>query len=512
MGGQQTSTTNQTQTQTANPVAQAALTPFGQIGLNVAQTPYNAAMNPQVAAQNQQQLSAIQGLGGLQSNNPASPFIQQANQYSQTAADPNNVTAMAQQFYNPMSQQVLNQLGNVFGQQSAQLQGNEAASGSIGGSRASVANSTLANQQGLAAGQTLAGLQQQALNAAQTQQGQISQQAFTQGQLGNEALNTGLTGINAALQGGNLTQAQQQAILNAAQQGAIQQTLFPQQEAAAGENIAMGTTALGGTTTGQGTTTQPVNYLGQVLGAGTAAAGLFAAQGGRIHRAIGGGTGVGLGDQGPAALGGLQSGGVSFGPIQSGLAPYFAQSPQVQVPQSHFPTINLNPQQNTAQQQQDAQAKQFSQLGTALGKNGIGSNIADSFATPDFGGGSDFARGGRIRRDDGGSVQDANNAFLADNRGFGLGLVPPANAAINPGPSTAERFLNERRNAALSATPLDYGAQPQPLTTPAPVATQATSTMGAQSATPGPGAYFDLDDQGRRIGAPQSKPWIRLKR
>ena len=147
-------------------------------------------------------------------------------------------------------------------------------------------------------------------------------------------------------------------------------------------------------------------------------------------------------------------------------------------------------------------------LGTALGKSGIGSNIADAFATPDFGAASDFARGGRIHRGEGGgidadpnSIQAANDAFLADNQGFGLGLVPPANAAIAPavspptqaGPSDLERFLNERRTASLHASPTDYGA-------PAPVA----STMGAQSAIPGSGQYTEMGYDGRPIGAPQS--------
>jgi len=125
MGANQTSSTQQTQTQTANPVAQAALTPFGQIGLNVAQTPYQQAMSPQVAALNQQQTGAIQGLGGLQTNNPASQYINQANQYSQQAADPNNINAMTQQFYSPMASNVFAQLQNTFGQQNAALKGNE---------------------------------------------------------------------------------------------------------------------------------------------------------------------------------------------------------------------------------------------------------------------------------------------------------------------------------------------------------------------------------------------------
>jgi len=741
MGANQTSSTSQQQTNVANPVAQAAIAPIATMGLGVAQTPYNVGMNTNVAGQNAQQLAAIQGLGGLQTNNPANSYINQAALYSNQAADPNSVINMQKAFYNPMSQQVIGQMENVFGQQSAQQLGNAAASGAIGGSRAPIAAENLINQQDLALGQTLSGLQQQALGAAQTQQGQISQQAFTQGQLGNEALNTQIQGINQALLGGNITQQQAQNLLNAAQQNAIQQTLFPQQEAAAGENIAMGALPLGSTTVGQGTTTQPVNYLGQILGAaatgasayassdervkeniepigksfdkqtiykfnyigdpspriglmaqevekkhpgavkefngtkavdynkataksaeigahrlhrdtggvvipqtnyptlnlnppppqqsqqsgggmppigalsnlggstgigdslsgaasgigdalsgaGTAiasgigdAAGaigsgigdLFAsgaaadflpalallADGGSVrehtqpararakHRAIGGGTGVGNGTSGVAALGGMPSSGglLNYKGIQSDLQPYFAQSPQVQVPQMQFPTVNLTPGQNTAQQQQDQQAQQFSQLDTALGKSGIGSNIADSFATPDFGGGgADFARGGRIHRDYGGgiqippavqpgalqakevqmlgqkddpsfeakafggrirrpfgggiqggddpnSIQAANDAFLANNQGFGLGsaIIPPAEAAITP--AVAPDLTPSATNQIDKSAPL------------APISSTAQNTpptMGMR-----PDEYYDLNDDGTRRGAPQIPP------
>src|SRR5271157_599553 len=107
MSGQQTSTTNQTSTQTANPVAQAAIAPIASLGPQIAQTPYNQGMNTNIASLTPQQQQAIQGLGGLQTNNPSSPYISQANQYSQLAADPNNVNAMTSQFLNPMTSEVM---------------------------------------------------------------------------------------------------------------------------------------------------------------------------------------------------------------------------------------------------------------------------------------------------------------------------------------------------------------------------------------------------------------------
>ena len=266
-GGTSTTTQNQTSTTSANPLTQQAVEQLLPQAVNVAQTPYDQNMNANVANLNPQQQAAIQAQGGLLSNNPASSYINQSNQYSQQAADPNSVIAMQQQFYNPMASQVMSQLQNVFGQQNAQLLGNQAASGAIGGSRSGVADANLANSQTLAAGQTLAGLQQQALGAAQTQQGQIAGQAYQQGQLGQEALNSQISAINQALQGGQLTYAEAQAQLNAIQQNSIAKTLFPQQELATAANIEAGLgPQLGGTTTGTSQTTQPVNYLGQIIG------------------------------------------------------------------------------------------------------------------------------------------------------------------------------------------------------------------------------------------------------
>lgn len=78
------------------------------------------------------------------------------------------------------------------------------------------------------------------------------------------------------------------------------------------------------------------------------------AHAGRIHRQDGGST--------------IQDG---------GLAPYLAQTPQVNVPRMQFPTLNFGQVQSPAQQQQaqQQQNQQYAQLGSALGQtNWSGAN------------------------------------------------------------------------------------------------------------------------------------------
>ncbi len=227
MGSSQTSTQNSTQTQTANPTAQQDITPIANLAPSIANTQYNTGMNQNVQGMNSQQLASIQGLGGLAQNNPASGYISSAANYAQMAADPNNVNAMTQQYYNPMASNVMAQLQNVYGQQDAQLLGNQAASGAIGGSRSGVANANFANQQGLAAGQTMAGLYNQALSAAQTTAGQQAGAAYSLGNLGQESLGTQLNGLNAGLQGWHPIQQQRQNVLNAQTQNEIHKHLVP---------------------------------------------------------------------------------------------------------------------------------------------------------------------------------------------------------------------------------------------------------------------------------------------
>ena len=164
--------------------------------------------------------------------------------------------------------------------------GNNAASGAIGGSRGAVANSTLANQQGLSAGQTMAGLYNNALGAAQTTAGQEQGTAYTLGNLGQQSLNTDITSLMAGLQGGNQLQQQQQNTYNTATQNAIQQNQYQTMMAKNAAGIAGIGGLLGGSSYGSSTTTMPVNYLGMILGGLSAGAGLMGGSDRRIKENI----------------------------------------------------------------------------------------------------------------------------------------------------------------------------------------------------------------------------------
>lgn len=196
-----------------------------------------------------------------------------------------------QSFENPYQSDVINstmaQIGQLDAQQQSQLQGNAISSHALGGDRAGIAAASLANQQGLAAGQTLSQLnaqnftqanqelntQQQAqLGANEAQSWLNSQAGFGYGNLGNEALNTQLTGAQAELSTGNQQQAQLQAELNYPYEVYQQQQAYPYQDIQYLSNILEGIGGVaGGTSTGSSsgstTTSQPApSLLSQILG------------------------------------------------------------------------------------------------------------------------------------------------------------------------------------------------------------------------------------------------------
>lgn len=260
---------------------------YGAAGQNIAQAQAGAAPYQQLATQ--------YGLAGTQAVNPQalqtatymSPYLQQVVQPT--------MAALYQQ------QQ----------QQQSQLAGNLAMQGAFGGDRGAIQQANLAQQQGLAASQTLGNLYnqayQQALAAAQQQQGVnlaaqqanraalqqfapqalgIGQQAFQQplaaaqaqqglgagiigaganvGQAlagyGQGLTQTGLAANQALLAGGTLGQQTQQAINTALYNQFLQKQGYPFQVAQFLANIAEGTGALSGSTT-TGTTTAPGSWL-----------------------------------------------------------------------------------------------------------------------------------------------------------------------------------------------------------------------------------------------------------
>lgn len=238
----------------------------------------------------------------IYSNDP-SKFVAQLNQQQQTGIGNVNAAAGAYQPYlsgatdattagmasanpadleigkymNPFQQDVINATMARMRQEQEQQQsgalGTAISSGAFGGDRAGIAAANLAQQQGMATGQTLAGLNaqnyMQALQTAQQQQGVGlgAEQAnlarlLSGGQqlagLGQAAQGLGLQGAEAQINAGTLGQQTEQAGLSALYNQFQQQQAYPFQVAQFLANIGMGTGALSGSTT---TTTQPTPFF-----------------------------------------------------------------------------------------------------------------------------------------------------------------------------------------------------------------------------------------------------------
>lgn len=302
MGGKGSqTTTNQNQTYTANPAIQASGTQALGMAQGAAQQPFQMPVAP-VAGFSQDQQSAFNQYRQMQGS--FNPYAQQASDAYGKSATP--ITAGdVSQYYNPMVDSVTKQLQNIFGQQNTQNTGNLAQSaGGIGADRIAVGQGNMANQQTLAAGQTYAGLYQQALQAAQ-QQKQMEAGAgagFTN--VGTALNQNNLADTQAFLNSGNLQQQQSQAQLNAPYQNTLARIAYPFQTAQylAGITGSLAP-AFGGTTNGVQVTQPPQpSMLSQIMGIGTAGAGLYGAFNG-------GGSGGGS----PAYGGGSAAAGDAYG-------------------------------------------------------------------------------------------------------------------------------------------------------------------------------------------------------
>lgn len=232
-----------------------------------------SAFVAQINAQQQQGIQNINTAAGAYK-----PYFEQAR----TAGTAGMASAQPQdldigRYLNPYQQQVIDATMRQMGQANEQAQsgalGTAASSGAFGGDRAGIAAANLANQQGLAMGSTLAGLNaqnyQQALAAAQQQQGlylgatQADLARLMQGGqflagLGQAEQQAGLQGAEAQINAGTLQQQTEQAGLSALYNQFQQQQAYDFQVAQFLANIAMGTGALSGSTT---TTTQPTSWF-----------------------------------------------------------------------------------------------------------------------------------------------------------------------------------------------------------------------------------------------------------
>src|SRR5512143_1551043 len=202
--------TSQTAQYTPSPQITAAGTQALQGGQAASQQPFWLPKQP-IAGFTPDQLAAFQNVRNMQGM--TSPWFGQAGNYAMQSATPLTGAQVAN-FYNPMAQNVTNQLENIFGQQMRQTTGQATqAAGGVGADRIAVAQGNLANQQGLAAGQTYSQLYQNALNAAMQNQQMQANAAYAMGNLGAGAQGAALQGNQALLGVGGLQQQLAQAQL-----------------------------------------------------------------------------------------------------------------------------------------------------------------------------------------------------------------------------------------------------------------------------------------------------------
>lgn len=269
----------------------------------------------------QQAFGQVAGSQGM-----AQPYFDAGQAYLQNSAAPVSASDV-NQYYNPMASNVTGQLQNIFGQQQRNTTGQlTQAAGGVGADRIAVGQSELANQQGLAAGQTYAGLYQQALQAAQQQKQMQAGAGYGIAQLGPAAQNASLQGSTALGQAGSQQQQLAQAQQTAGYQQQLASIAYPFQTPQYLAGITAGLApAAGGSTQGQSTTNYPSpSPLAQALGIGTAAVGLGGAFGGfggsnGLKGSYGGGSGYSLGNAGGTGggLGGFYASGgsVPYGKI-----------------------------------------------------------------------------------------------------------------------------------------------------------------------------------------------------
>ena len=290
MGGKNPTTTT-TQSSAPDPNAyNAYLSVLGQaqgLGSSTYQ-PYTGQLTAPV---NQEQTTGIQGVNSYA--NAAQPAYQAALTQAQASSAP-LTAAQIQQYQSPYTQQVVNATQNQFNQQNAQAQqgilGNAIAQGALGGNRSVIGQAELAGQQQTAQAPVIAGLENtgynQAVSTAENQQQLGLQGAGLTGQLGAGAQTAGLQGAGQQIAAGTLQQTTQQAQDQALYQQYLNQQAYPYQQLSwlAGIDTGVGSN-MGGT--GNGTTVGPSpNVLGQVIGAGTAAAGLFGMSDRRVKENI----------------------------------------------------------------------------------------------------------------------------------------------------------------------------------------------------------------------------------
>ena len=267
MGGK---TGTSTSTTTIPPQVLARYNSVNSQAQGVAATPfqqYSTNPNAFVAPVNQQQYAGIGGIN--QAANMAQPAFGaaeagtfNATQQATPQGFQSGVSNYMDPFLNTAVQGTVNQLENVNQQQQQGMLGNDISQGAFGGDRANIGLGNLMNQQNLALGQTVSGMENQGFqDAAQNYQTGINQQLAGSNQLGNlgaGAQQSAIAGAQAQLGAGTMEQQTQQAGNTALYNQFQQQQAYPFQVAQFLANIAEGTGALSGSST---TSTQPMPFF-----------------------------------------------------------------------------------------------------------------------------------------------------------------------------------------------------------------------------------------------------------
>jgi len=261
----------------------------------VANTPWTPYPGEQVAPLSNQTVTGLSNLDKY--SYAAQPYLNQAGAMTQGAAAPVTMDqysgdAMAK-FMNPFTTDVINatqqQFNNQNQQQAQFLNSQNIGAGAFGGDRAGLSQAVLAGQQQTAQAPVIAGLNQANYNQAlaefnNQQQTGLGTQEFNrqqQGQMGAQYGNigtgiqtAGTTGAAGQIQAGMVPQTEQQAIDTSLQNTWNEGQAYPFQTTSFLNNIIQG---LGSQTGGTAATNTPApSTLSEVLGAGTAAAGIAA--------------------------------------------------------------------------------------------------------------------------------------------------------------------------------------------------------------------------------------------
>lgn len=240
-----------------------------------AQSGYNPATAQTVAGFTPQQQQAFANIGSNQGI--WQPNVNAAAQTVAGAGQGINQGDISK-FYNPYENDVINatmaDIGNQDAMQNRAFMANEAAQSGLGGNGIFVGRAQLQGQQGQNRNATLANLRSTgfntALSAAQADKLRALQAGQTQAGIGQMQANLSAQDAAQLLNSGNQQQAQQQNVNNAASQNALNEQLWPMQQAQWLAGIGAGIGPLtGGTTASSGTSTQSQGKgAGSILGAG----------------------------------------------------------------------------------------------------------------------------------------------------------------------------------------------------------------------------------------------------